>query len=161
MRSGTFGTKGTLKIGAHVHPPHLFQGKLLSTVGLVTKAQSYITLSSESSKSWNLVFWGGDTLHAWFPLAACSTLVFCFWQEHTGLSVCSGPAPADSSDPSLQLGLCISVKQITSWKACIWIWGLGYRQKKSVFSPKFKSLGGTGANFSPWQWAEEQVKFPC
>lgn len=81
-------------------------------------------------------------------LAIRSTLVFCFWQEHSGLSVCSGPGPADSSHPQPPAWalLCTSVKQISPWKTCIWIWGLGYRQK-TAFSPKFRPLGGTGTNF--------------
>lgn len=77
-----------------------------------------------------------------WKLAPCS---FCFWQKHSGLSVCSGPGPVvgfRSLACSLGFG-CISVKQIIYVKTCMQIWGLGNRQKISAFGPKFKSLGGT------------------
>lgn len=63
-------------VGVHMHPSHLFKGKPLpSSVEPVTDAQSYVTHSSESSRSCNPVFWGGATLHAWFPVETCSVLV--------------------------------------------------------------------------------------
>lgn len=46
-----------------------------------------------------------------WKLAPC---LFCFWQEHSGLSLCSGPGPAvHFGSLACSLGLaCLTVKQI-------------------------------------------------
>lgn len=104
-----------------MHPPHLLQGKLLSTVGLVTKAQElHYTLIQVQQKLKSAIL-GWRHSSCLVSLAICSTLVFVSGRSTVGSLFAQALVLQTVQILSLQPGLCISVKQISPWKTYIWI----------------------------------------